>query len=72
MFNPSDVKEIEKYGKTVWCHGKMDGMRKINCLCLHCALLEDCDEAYELLKFSIDHNMAMAITRCPNWERVSE
>lgn len=63
------VIQVEKYGKTVWCNGIMDSKRKQECLCLNCALIDNCKEAQHLFDFSVKHCMAMMITRCPNWER---
>ena len=58
----------EKYSKMVWTHGEMDELRKAQCLCLHCQKLSSCMMARTLFELCQPHNVAMAITRCPNWE----
>ena len=64
--------QVEKYGKTVWSNIEMDDLRKTECLCLNCSKMvrSDCQTAKLLYNTCKDFNIAMAITRCPEWEEI--
>lgn len=62
------VERIEKYGRMVWRHAVMDHLRSSECLCLNCALLENCDIAEEGFEFAKKYGVAYAMTRCPEWK----
>ena len=69
-----EIKEIEKYGKMVKQNVAMDTLRKTECLCLNCEKLVtgECETAKKLYDICKDHNVAMAITRCPNFVKKEE
>ena len=60
--------QVEKYGKTVWSNVDMDELRRTECLCLNCSKMSSCQTAKHLYNACKDFNIAMAITRCPDWE----
>ena len=62
------MKQIEKYGVLVWCNEEMDLLRGKECLCLNCHGLRTCDTAQILYSVAKRTNVAMMITRCPNWK----
>jgi hypothetical protein len=59
---------VTKYGKDVWQHHEMDGLRRSECLCLNCEKLTTCDIANALLHLTVKEHVAFAVTRCPLWE----
>jgi len=63
-----DVKKVEKYGQEVFEHEQMDLLRRDHCLCLNCKKMSYCNVAQVLFYVCVKSNMAMAITRCPDWE----
>jgi len=62
--------QILKYGKTVWSNVEMDELRRTECLCLNCSKMirQECPVAKQMYNACKDFNIAMAITRCPDWE----
>ena len=60
------VKKID-YNVAVWCNEKMDNARRKECLCFNCKFIKTCDWASELFGLCKDHNLALMITRCPDW-----
>ncbi len=67
------IKQIEKYGATVWADGEMDALRKKRCLCLNCEHSGSCNKAGNLYLMCKRNNLALAITRCPEWKnRINE
>jgi len=68
------MKPIKKiaYGKDVWCNEEMDNARRKECLCFNCRYLKVCASASELFGFCKDYDLAIMVTRCPNWEVIKE
>jgi hypothetical protein len=60
--------QIEKYGGMVWQHPQMDELRRTECLCLNCDILSVCQRAAGLYNLCREHNLALAVTRCPLWQ----
>lgn len=59
------VNTVEKYGKRVKQHPEMDELRRTQCLCLNCLDIQDCPVAEKLYGLCKEHNIALAVTRCP-------
>jgi len=57
------------YGAFVWCDPKMDELRRKRCLCLRCGV-PFCATAEALFEICKARHLAVAITRCKNWEPV--
>jgi hypothetical protein len=57
----------EHHGHRVFTDPFMDEKRRTHCLCLRCAKLAGCPAAKALLSVCIDNEMALAVTRCPEW-----
>ena len=69
-------KVINKYKKTekdpeqIWSNTDLDALRRKECLCLNCDRKNEekpygsCPVAAKLYAISVEHDMAMAITRC--------
>jgi len=54
----------------VWSNVEMDELRRTECLCLNCSKMirQECPVAKQMYNACKDFNIAMAITRCPDWE----
>ena len=63
------VKRVMAHMAMVWQNERMDNLRKKECLCLNCRFIENCDWASELFGMCKDHHLALAVTRCPDWEK---
>jgi hypothetical protein len=61
------VKQVEKYGRAVWQNPTMDKLRQTQCLCLNCGNMKECDTAKALYEICVKGNLALAVTRCPEW-----
>jgi hypothetical protein len=60
---------IEKYGVEVWCNARMDLERADECLCLNCGLMNNgCKQAELLYQMCKTFNLALMVTRCPDWK----
>ena len=59
----------EHYGALVWVNTKIDALRGSECLCLHCGGRRECGTAAQLLRLCCDHELALAVTRCPDWSK---
>lgn len=68
---PIKMKRVEKYGVEVWSDEEMDALRKERCLCLNCNWIgtDGCATVGILYAVCKGHNVALAVTRCPTWER---
>lgn len=56
------------YGVDVITQPYMDALRKTECLCLNCSHMEGgCQTAQDLYEICKRGNMALAVTRCPQW-----
>ena len=64
-----EVRGVERYGAQVMENTFMDKLRKEQCLCLNCKKMSDCETAKVLYYVCKKSNLAMAITRCPDWVR---
>jgi len=62
-----DFVQIIKYGKKVWASSEIEKLRKTNCLCLNCIDMKECELAQKLYKICCEEDMALAVTRCPNF-----
>ncbi len=61
---------VERYGVKVWCNEEMDNLRREECLCVNCTLEDDCSWAVGFYNMGRDANIALAVTRCPEWKGV--
>jgi hypothetical protein len=61
------IKQIDKYGHKVYCNVPMDDLRKEQCLCLNCEKLP-CVVSKSFFELCKSYNIALMITRCPEWE----
>ena len=59
------VTKQKHYEKDVWTNEIMDGLRPTECLCLNCEL--ECVFAESLFDICKDGNLALAVTRCPDY-----
>ena len=59
---------VERYGKDVWSNAEMDALRKTECLCMNCWNFGDCETAMRLYELCKQFNLALAVTRCPEWK----
>ena len=66
------VKLEEHHDTEVWTNVMLDSLRREECLCLNCQNLEDCSAAYHLYNECRKWNMALAVTRCPEWRAKSD
>jgi len=71
MLTEAPVKQ-EHYGREVWTHQAMDNLRKTQCLCRSCGRLkpglpDNCAIAGKLYEICKADDVAMSITRCPDW-----
>lgn len=63
-------KKTEKDPEKIWANADLDMTRREECLCLNCDRKNEvppygsCHVAAKLYKISVEHNMAMAISRC--------
>ena len=65
---PFDVKWQIHHGQSVHTHAVMDALRKEHCLCLNCGWLESgCPAANALYGTCKHFDMALAVTRCPDF-----
>ena len=61
------VSKVTRYGAKVWANLKMDKLRKTECLCLKCRLMKNCRYANEFFMLCQAANLAIAVTRCPDY-----
>jgi len=63
-------KKTEKDPEKVWANVEMDNLRRKECLCVNCDRKNEeipygsCPAAGKLYNICVEHNMAMAVTRC--------
>jgi len=62
-----EVKKVWKYDVAVHQNEFMDGLRAEECLCLHCVDMPNCSTAKALYGFCVQYNLALAVTRCPDY-----
>lgn len=69
-----DLVQVEKYGVSVWANLLTESLRPEECLCLNCALMPDekCPAAAALYATCLEHDLALAVTRCPSFEPLAE
>jgi hypothetical protein len=66
------------FGVDVHVNPLMEALRPDQCLCLNCGRLDlnpadNCKNAQALYELCVKNNLAMAVTRCPNWiQKVNE
>jgi hypothetical protein len=48
---------------------EMDKLRKDRCLCLKCTNIDECETAAEFYRVCSRNNVALAVTRCPEWKK---
>jgi len=63
-----EVKQVEKYGAIVYQNEFMDNLRRDECLCLHCGYIKDCSTAKAFYVYCQQFDLALAVTRCPNFK----
>ena len=64
-----ETKTVRRYSCEVVEHVKMDQLRKEHCLCLNCKHCNcGCNISNELYELCIKNNMALAVTRCKEFE----
>jgi hypothetical protein len=61
------IEQQEHYGVKVWTNVEMDSFRKHQCLCLLCSKLGNCEQASRLYEICKNNNLALAVTRCPEF-----
>lgn len=66
------TEQVEKYGALVHRHSEMDALRGTQCLCFNCAKTSGCPIAAKGLQLCRDHNIAFAVTRCPEFQLLSK
>lgn len=45
-----------------------ESLRREECLCLNCHKMSECAKAKALYQICKDGNLALAVTRCPDWD----
>lgn len=65
------------YGKLVWVNPTTESIRRKECLCLNCAVLnsgqpDHCPTAKRLYEECVGSDIALIITRCPRFEKTQE
>jgi hypothetical protein len=61
-------KQEEHYGARVWVNPTIESLRRKECLCLNCGKIGGCAKAKALYQICKDGDLALAVTRCPDWE----
>jgi hypothetical protein len=61
------VERVKKYGAEVWQHPEMDELRRKQCLCLNCQDMQGCPTAATLFELCNRRDVALAVTRCPDF-----
>lgn len=56
---------LEKYGVKVWANEYTESLRRTECLCFNCELLDRCIIAAQGLALCKTYNIAFMVTRCP-------
>ena len=63
------IEKQEHYGREVFVNTLTEQMRRSECLCLNCVLMNDgCDFAAAAYGLCKDWNVAFCVTRCPGFE----
>ena len=60
------------YGATVWVNPTTEALRRTECLCLNCGNMkpgqaDHCPIALMLYGACVKGNVALTVTRCPEW-----
>ena len=63
------IAKEEHYGADVWTDREMDAVRRRRCLCLKCSSMQACTTAALFLDACRKNNVALMVTRCPDWTR---
>ena len=66
------VKKVVAHGVEVWANEDMDERRRDFCLCLNCKNMVQCPDAMALYEICKTGNLALAVTRCPNFNKKIE
>lgn len=61
------------YNKQVWVNPTTESIRRSECLCWNCDNLKpdrpgNCPKASALFKVITKENLALIVTRCPDWK----
>lgn len=64
-----NVKKEKHFNCDVWVSKEIDELRWSACLCMNCEKLGSCNISTELYNLCIKHNMSLACTKCPYWEK---
>jgi len=66
----SRVSQQNHHNEIVWTNELMDELRRSECLCLNCQFMpiQNCIFSKKLFNLCKDFNLALAVTRCPDWQ----
>ena len=65
MSKPVVEKQVH-HGRAVWTDVAMDALRRERCLCLRCSFAQ-CRTRKRLYDICVQHDRALAVTRCPDF-----
>lgn len=71
-------KQEEHHGVAVWVNPTTELLRKKECLCLNCDKLSkdptktNCPAARVLYALCVADNIALMVTRCPDWKELKK
>ena len=66
-----DVSKVKVHDRHVYRHHEMDELRAEHCLCLNCReMAQGCLIAGQFYDLCQQHDIALAITRCPHWRSI--
>lgn len=51
----------------VWVNPTTESLRREECLCLCCGWIRICPKAFNLYRIYREENLALIVTRCPDW-----
>jgi hypothetical protein len=69
------TRQVVRFNDHVVEHSLMDSLRQTECLCINCAQLnvrspnDNCVAAQIFYETCLEHNVALAITRCPRFQQ---
>ena len=73
MITREKYENQKHYGENVWVSLDIEKLRKTDCLCLSCDFLGGkCPIAEHFYNYCIEYNLALAVTRCPNWRQKND
>jgi len=71
------IEQQNHYNTDVWTHVGMDELRREHCMCRHCTKMkpeseDHCLIAASLYEICVDTNIALLVTRCPEFENAGK